>query len=379
MTAPALIQRAGAFSTQRWVIPAGQEVQFDTDAVQLLITELDNAAEITLQLNHGQEGRAWKGFEARGHIAHVRAANAAAEAVTLEVLLVSPGLQVTDRRLNQVGDLGLVTAFALFDALGVTTIPAQSVRQVAAGDANRRYIVLTNPPGQFREIYLSGAAVAVPQITLANKGFEDETGWSNIISPPHAGDSNWIISAGGTVITAPHGGAGMLWQDGNLAQTITSQASGDLVTDDGFDAALIDTGALTYEASVWAASEDNDSMDLQVTWLDGVGGATVRTDLLDNAGVTAFATAGWQKKTLTNNIPATARACSILLRENGGSVEKAFDDFALIVNGVPPSLDELAGMVMPSQMIRLPASGPIYAYNPHTSDQDLMVGEIKGS
>lgn len=373
MTASA-IQRGGAFTTRRFVIPAGQERQFDCDAVQLLVTELDNAAQLQLQLNGGDEGRAWKGFEATGRILHVAARNTAADPITVEFLLVSPGLLVRDRRLNQVGDLGLVTTFDTFQPVGIVTIPGQSVRLVAAADAARRFVLLSNPPGQFREIYISGAEVEnLDEITFGNPDFEDATAWTNL-----AGGTGFSIVAAGPVITGPQSGLNFAWQDGNVGQTVTSQNSSDLVSAQGFSAADIDTGLLTYEASIWAAMEAAGSIDLELTWKVAVGGATVRVDLLDNAGVTGFATAGWQKKTLTNNIPATARAVTVLLRENGGSDEKGFDTFRLIVNGVPPDLSEMAGFIMPSGDKLLPSAGAIYAYNPHSSDQDLMVGEIRG-
>lgn len=370
------IARAGAFSTRRFVLSAGAEAQFDCDAVQLLVTELDNADQMELQLNQGDVGRAWKGFEATGRILHARAINTGADQITVEFLLVSPGLQVRDRRLNQVGDLGLVQTFANFLPLGAVTIPAQSVRLVAAADVDRRYLLLTNKAGQLRELYISGAAIDVPQITLTNPDFElGNTAWNGLDGTA----GNFAAVTGGGTITGPQSGTlfARHGPPGDSGTDNMNQDSPDMVATLGFDAALIDTGALPFEASVWAAREDAGNMQLELTWRSSVAGPVLQTDTNLQA-ITAWASGGWQEIVVSGLIPVGARSVRVELEEPGFSSERAFDNFTIQVDGVPPSTDELAGMIMPAADKLLPSNGAVYAFNPHTSEQKMLVGEIKG-
>lgn len=366
------IQRAGAFGSQRFVIPAGGEVQFDTDSVQLLITELDNAAELRLQLNQGSEGRAWKGFEATGRILHVRIANTGADPITVELLLVSPGLHVRDRRLNQVGDLGLVTSYAVFQPIapGLHTIPANSLLEVASADPDRRYVYLSNPPGQFRELYISGSALSAPDGDVVNGGFEtgDLTGWTEI----GTGQVD-VVTAGG-VGSTPHSGSFFAYHNSSADETLRQDI--DLLAR-GFDAAVIDAGGLVLEASAWMFSENStDEGTLTIRFLDGGAG--------EISNVTTGAqspNAVWGEFILPAAIPPLTRTVRVELFFDNINVSGnvAFDDVAVSITGAGASLADMAGLIMPAQMVTLPTAGAVVVFNPHTSDQDVMVGEIRAA
>jgi hypothetical protein len=377
MTASA-VQRAGGFSTRRFVISAGAERQFDCDAVQLLVTELDNAAEMQLQLNGGDEGRAWKGFEATGRILQVKARNTAADPITVEFLLVSPGLVVRDRRLNQVGDLGVVTTFDVFQPIaggGTITIPGMSVRQVALADPDRILAILTNPPGQFREIYVSGSAVNTPQPVLANPGFElgALTGWTVV-------SGSWTIAdAATTPQSDPRTGAFYARINANpTGQTLRQQF--DLVSVVGFTTAQIDAGNLVANATGWVLGEDgvNDGGRLEFEFLDaGLGslGTVATANTITAAGV-------YQQVTLQAAVPALTRHLRlhvIAVTNSGGSTLACWDDLTLAIDGAGASADELAALIPPSDHIALPTAGALYAFNPHPTAQDLLVGEIRRS
>lgn len=365
MSTPALVQAAGAFSTRRFVIPAGGEAQFDADAVQLLITELDNASEITLQLNHGQAGRAWKGFEATGRIVYVRAVNDAADPVTVEFLTVSPGLVVRDRRLNQVGDLGLVTAFASFLPLGAVVIPGNSARQLCAADPDRRYTLISNAPGQFREIYLSGAEFGLPEAGLLNGDFEtgDLTSWTVV-------NGTWAAAAG-----AAFSGAFGARMSATAAARILRQ-SVDLLAR-GFDAADIDAGGLVVD------------FEGRTRRNSGLGDTRIRVQFRDAAdlliseldsGVLTPAIGNWTLVELDGTVPALTRHIRVDLEATAsGAGATDYDDLVLVVDGVPAAADTLAGFVMPAESRLLPTSGAIYGFNPHATSQEVLVGEIRAT
>lgn len=369
------IERSGAFTTRRFTIAAGASVQFDADAVQLLITELDGAASLTLQLNRGDEGAAFKGFDAKGRVRHVLARNDNADAVTIEFLLVSPGLVVTDRRLNQVGDLGLVTTFDVLEPVGATTIPAGAVRQVAAADTTRRYLLLTNPPGQFRELYFSGEPIDQPTLGLANGGFEtgDFTGWDLI-----SDDDLTIATAATSPTSDPHGGTFYIRGGRATADDVLEQEFDLLAL--GFSAAAIDGGSMVFDGGMWGLSEDgvSDRVQMEVEFLDGVGGALISA--LDTGLVLPSPAETWNQFPLAGGVPAGTRAILVRLTLNGnsgGGTASAIDDVTADLDGAGADPDNLAGLIMPAQMVQLPTSGLVEVYNPHTSDQSVLVGQIR--
>lgn len=356
----------GSFQTRSYTLAAGARLAIDADVDQVVVTELDGADTIALRANHGPEGEAFKGLELRGPIRHLDFTNTAADAVTLKLATVK-GLQLTDRRLNQVGDLGLVTTYAVFQPIGTTTIPAQSVREVAAADADRRFVVLTNPPGQFREIYISGSEFTLPDGGLVNGGFEtgDKSSWT-------VANGTWNVLA-----AAARTGAFGVQIPSTGVERILRQSIDLLLA--GFDADDIDAGGLVVDAEMYfrlnGGSGGPGAGRLLVEFRDA---GDVLISSLDSGNSTP--TAGvWTQQAVDGAIPTLTRHVRFELRGTAPSNGTDFDDAAMTIDGAPAQADELAGMVMPAQMIQLASSGAIHAYNPHTSDQDLIVGEIKAS
>lgn len=355
----------GSFNTRQLVLAAGQTQLFETDADQLLCLELDNAASITLHLNHGGAGELFKGLEVRGEIRHVRLTNDTAEAVTVKLALVN-GLQLQDRRLNQVGDLGLVTAYATFLPLGSITIPGSSTRQLTTADPDRRYTMVSNPPGQFREVYISGAEFGIPTTGFANGDFElgNTSGWTVITG-------TWSAIAG-----AAHDGAFGVRMSTTAAGRILRQ-SVDLVSR-GFATADIDAGGLVAKLSGWGRRNSGiagNDLEIKVEFRDA---AQALISTLTSGTLTP--TAGvWTFVDLEGAIPALTRHLRVDLVAGASSPGTDFDTIALSVDGVPAGADTLAGFIMPAESRLLPTSGALYGFNPHATAQDVLLGEIKAT
>jgi len=161
--------RLGEFSTRQFTIPAAGVLAIDTDADQLLVTELTGGdGTIQLQLNHGPPGDAWKGFEATGTIRHVQITNPSASLAVVVTVALVHGLAIRDRRVSVVGGAVpvVLASYASFASLPDVNLPALATTLVLASDPVRQVARIANPASNPREVRIGGPSAA------AGEGFE---------------------------------------------------------------------------------------------------------------------------------------------------------------------------------------------------------------
>lgn len=138
----------GSYQTRDYSLANGDRLLLETDADQVLVTELSASDGVTVRFNDGPDGAIFRGLEARGPIRKVEVFNGNGAAITLS-LATAKGLQMVDRRVSVVGDAAAVEVEGAptLTSQADVTVAATSSAQILAADTTRREALIQNLDG----------------------------------------------------------------------------------------------------------------------------------------------------------------------------------------------------------------------------------------
>lgn len=138
----------GSYQTRDYALANGARLLVETDADQVLVTELSASDGVTVRFNDGPDGAIFRGLEARGPLRKIEVFNGNGASITLS-LSIAKGLQMVDRRVSVVGDAAAVEvegAPSLASQADVS-VAATSAAQILAADTTRREALIQNTDG----------------------------------------------------------------------------------------------------------------------------------------------------------------------------------------------------------------------------------------